>query len=206
MIPPDVLGAFAVLAERAFAGRVLLSFLPPGIPGRHGPRDLPATWAASHLLGSVALVFEQELLDELGLAPTRAFFLSPWLLLALARWITLPGAMVPRHEPLSDRPGPLARLLLFASAACVVASPFIRNAALDRPTVHHVADSLALLALAAFALAAARRAPLARALCVLGLAAILAAAIATGRADPIPLGLGLGAGPSLAIPWLRRGD
>jgi hypothetical protein len=206
MIPSEALGALAVLAERAFAGRVLLAFLPPGLPGRHGPRDLPATWAASHLLGSVALLFEQELLLRLDVNPTSALFLAPWLLLALARWITLPGAMVPRHEPLSDRPSPLARVLLFVSTACVFGSVALRHADFDQGATVSAANALALLALAAFGLAAARRAPVARALCVLALAAALAAAIATDRTEPIALALLLGGGASLAVPWLRRGD
>src|SRR5260221_569344 len=69
MIPTTAFEALATLVEYAFVGRILLSILPPGFPGLHSFRDLPATWAASHLLGSVSLALELRLLETLDLAP-----------------------------------------------------------------------------------------------------------------------------------------
>jgi hypothetical protein len=213
MIPTTALEALATLVEYAFVGRILLSFLPPGLPGRHSPRDLPATWAASHLLGSVTLAFELRLLERFGIAPHPLVLLAPWALLALARWITLPGAMVPRHEPAHEASGTLETLLLLASALAVLASPFFRAEALAHPsaafepdTPLRIADALALLALVSFGLSTARRAPLGRAVAVLALAAALATAIARSFTLPIPLTLALGGGLTLGVSWLRRGD
>ena len=46
-----VLSALPGLLAIALLGRVALSWLPPGLPGRHAPREQPVTWAASHALG-----------------------------------------------------------------------------------------------------------------------------------------------------------
>lgn len=208
MISPDFLGALALLAERAFSGRVLLSLLPPGLPGRHGPRELPATWAASHVLGSAALLIEARVLESIGILERPGILLAPWLLLALARWITLPGAMVPRHEPFSEPPAPPARILGTAAVLLPLAGSVYAAipAASARAVLLPLADSSALLALVAFALSAGRREPTGRAWAQLGLAVILALALATSHADQLPLALSLGAGAALGVPWLRRGD
>lgn len=223
MNPTNALQALATLLEYAFVGRVLLSILPPGLPGSHSPRDLPATWAASHLLGTVALGLELRLFDRFHPDPRSLLLLAPWLLLALARWLTLPGAMVPRHEPSHESQSRLATLLLLLSALSVIVSPLLRaepagSSSSAVATLGHtgspidpglslcVADSLALLALVSFGLSAARRAPLGRALAVLLLAVVLSAALSRSLTLPIPLALTLGGGSALAVPWLRRGD
>jgi len=194
------------LAERAAVGRILLSLLPPGLPGRHTPRDLPSTWAASHLLGTAALLLESEIFGLRSLSPSHPFLLAPWALVALVRWLTLPGALVPRHEPLSEPSGPLAGFLLFLSALAIPATAFLRPAPIGLEGVLRLADALALLALAAFGLASARRAPLGRGIAILCLSAILSAAIATSAEAAVAPALFLGGGAALGVPWLRRGD
>ncbi len=213
MIPTTAFEALATLVEYAFVGRILLSILPPGFPGLHSFRDLPATWAASHLLGSVSLALELRLLETLDLAPHPLVLFAPWAILALGRWITLPGAMVPRREPEHEASGPRATLLLLASVLAVLASPLFRDEAathsrvlLEPDTPLRIADALALLALLSFGLSTARRAPLARAFAVLALAVVLSTAIARSFTLPIPLALALGGGSALGVSWLRRGD
>jgi hypothetical protein len=119
MVSRDALEAVARLAEIAFVGRVILSLCPPGLPGRHGPRDLFATWGASHLLGGIALAAEAAAADLLGLELSPLALVAPWLLPAFLRWITLPGAMVPRHEPVAEDSGALARVLAVAAPLAV---------------------------------------------------------------------------------------
>ena len=199
MISPDALEALARLAEFAFVGRVILSLCPPGLPGRHGIRELPATWAASHLLGSSALALEASAAELLGLRPPPLALVTPWLLVAFERWITLPGAMVPRHEPLGEKPGTLARVLQ-------VAGPIVVLVAAREAPAEATADALALLAVASFALATSRRSPTLRALVVLVLAAALAATIVHAGIETMRLALGTGAGACFASVWLRRGD
>lgn len=201
MILPHGVDGPALLVACALVGRVLLSLLPPGLPGRHAPADLPATWAASHLLGGFALSLEAAVLALLRAQVSLPLFFAPWLLLALARWATLPGAMVPRHalprEPLAPLP-----LALFAIAPGLVVA-----ATLDvgRPA-WSAADALALLALASHGLAAARRAPIPRAVTVLVLSATVAASIHWSIAPSFPLLLAVGGGAALGVPWLRRAD
>ena len=101
------------------SGRLLLSFLPPGHLGGHGPRELPATLAASHALG-------QTLVLAAGATPLAAWHPlllgAVLLLLFLWRWTTLPAALVPRRAP---APEPrsigamLAPLVLLAVAVLV---------------------------------------------------------------------------------------
>ena len=79
-------------------GRVVLSFFPPGDVGSHAPRDLTVTVATSLSVGFVLSWLLPE--DEL-----RPYWLVP--LLAIARWLTLPGAMVPRHPPPREPVGAL---------------------------------------------------------------------------------------------------
>jgi hypothetical protein len=92
------------------AGRVLLSFAPPGEVGGHGPRSLPATLAASLILGLLGA-------HALEGAADPVFLATLVLALALARWSTLPGAMVPRHGVASEARGPLDLVLGALAAA-----------------------------------------------------------------------------------------
>jgi len=94
------------LAALALIGRVVLSLLPPGLPGTHRGGGAVATWAASHVLGLAAVGAQAALavLFELPLAPLG--LLAPWLAVALLRWALRPGAMVARREPRFERAGP----------------------------------------------------------------------------------------------------
>jgi hypothetical protein len=108
---PGELAQNAVWLALAFAvaalGRLLLSFLPPGPTGGHGPRELPETCAASLALGWLCvgalgppLAYGWGVLAEHGSAARWvcvALVAACVLALLAVRWLTLPGAMVPRH-------------------------------------------------------------------------------------------------------------
>src|SRR5437867_12584261 len=47
----DAFEGILLLVTIAIAGRILLSLLPPGLPGYHEPANLPAPWPPRHLLG-----------------------------------------------------------------------------------------------------------------------------------------------------------
>ena len=211
MIPTLGLDPPALLAAQALVGRLLLSVLPPGLPGRHAASELPATWAASHLLGGLALALELGAARSLGLDPGAIAVLAPWLLLALARWLTLPGAMVPRHDLPHEAPGGLARSFRAAAPLVLVAAASLRASRGSADSILlPAADGLALLALASHGLASARRSPLARSAAVLLLAGALAAAITSPGSVPasssLALPLSIGGGAAFGIAWLRRAD
>ncbi len=201
MILPHGVDGPALLVACALVGRVLLSVLPPGLPGRHAPAELPATWAASHLLGGFALSLEASIPALVHAQLSLPLFFAPWVLLALARWATLPGAVVPRHALPHETIGPLAFALMALAAGLVLAATI----GAGRET-SSAADSLALLALASHGLAAARRAPITRAVAVLVLAAAIAAAFRWSVVQSFALPLAVGGGAALGVPWLRRAD
>jgi hypothetical protein len=107
-------GALFGLALFAFAGRTLLAWLPAGEPGRQRPTDLPATWAASHLLGWLAFHTAAGLASELGLRFGWRAFALPFAALAVLRLLTLPAPMLPRHDARPERPTWLDRAALAA--------------------------------------------------------------------------------------------
>ncbi len=116
-----LLGGLLGLALFGFAGRVVLSFLPPGEPGYHRPARLPATWAASHLLGLVAFHSLAAAVSPFPLRITVTSFVALFALLAVVRWITLPAAMVPRAGRPTAPSGAAARVLLAALVLAVLA-------------------------------------------------------------------------------------
>ena len=136
--PWRLLAAAPGLLVLALVGRVVLSLLPPGPLGSHTPRDLPVTWAASHLLGTLIAglslaAFEPR--TPLGLAA----LLLPWAPVAGLRIATLPGAMVPRHDlrlQATDRaPTALTALVLLAALLpCVLVAIDFRPPAAEEPT------------------------------------------------------------------------
>jgi hypothetical protein len=213
----DVVHAVLALVAIAFVGRVALALLPPGPPGFHGIAELPTTWAASHLLGSLALVAEHDLFGVLGLRANVASLLAPWAFVAVARWMTLPGGFVPRHEPRSERARALPRALTFAAVMVTVVAwrmdPTVSPAAggLDgvaSPTQLATANALATLWMCAAALRSARRAPLGRSAVIFALSAILAIVCVpcAGRADLSSIVLCSAGGAAFSIAWLRRAD
>jgi len=205
---PELLRALSDLALTALVGRVLLSLLPAGEPGRHGPSELLATWAASHLLGVAAIALQLELLALLQVEAGFATLFLPWLLPAVLRVATLPGAMVPRHAARHEDAGRGAQLLRLATAL-VVAWTFASAGSAREPFGALVgpASYAAMLALLAHALRATRRAPFGRALFVLALAATPPLSEAA-RGSPTLAGAALlaGGGASFAAIWLRRVD
>jgi len=192
-------------------GRILLSFLPPGEPGGHAPRKLPATLAASLLLGSGLLLGLSFVCDEpwtvaLGLAAAGG----------LVRWATSPGGIVPRHELAHERGGWLAHLVYLAALLPAFLAWPRPGEALEEPadlclieSLHRVSLVLLVVVLE-HGLATARRAPLGRALFVLALSTFLF------RENPHPgsnaelveriSAACFGAGAAFALGWLRRAD
>src|SRR5690349_5045663 len=107
-------------------GRGVLSWLPPGELGSHRTAELPATWAASYLLGCAFVAACASAAMLFGVPISCAWIATVGALLVLARWATLPAALVPRHEVAAERPDPLARALLglalvLGIAACAAA-------------------------------------------------------------------------------------
>ena len=117
ILPGDTFGddAGAMLLALLFAsvvgGRLLLALLPPGSPGGHGLRQLPATISASAMLCAGLLLTYLLSWPEALLWPYLAL-----PLLALAGWLVGPGGMLPRHElappALRVRDGAAALVLL----------------------------------------------------------------------------------------------
>jgi len=196
----------------ALVGRILLSWLPAGVPGSHHPRDLPVTWAASHLVGFFALVAERRFYP----GASTAACLLPWLLLAGLRLATLPASMVPRRDLPHERAPRLARYVRWVAALSAVAWILLAldlprppgdlfAAASDRalgPVLPLTTVGwLALWILVHHALGDARRAPLGRAILFLVLATTPAPLLVS-----LPGALALGLGAVFLIPWVRRAD
>ncbi len=190
-----------LLAGVPIVGRIFLAWLPPGLPGRHAPRDLPATWAASILVGLVWFHALRELVP--GAAWPYAAFGIPALAL-VARLLTAPAGLVPRHEPVPLRSQALER-------AVVVGAVIAAGAWSGRDVGAGVHVMLAVAGLAAAilaheALALARVQPSIRAGAMTAVAAAIALlphreggheAYATLGACAIAAGL---------VGWIRRGD
>lgn len=221
----EVLRAAAVAGTALLAGRVVLSLLPPGWPGRHNLRELPATAGASLAFGFVALVATARALDALGVEASPASLLGPWALLLLVRVALLPGRMRPRHEPRRDRPGPVAIFVGLAAAAVVVAGPLFGPFSGTDASVDALATALGtigglsresavrltlLLSLASVALLAAATLERARRPALFAATAALAAALAPrvellGSAAS-PTAAWLTAAAAGAVAWVRRAD
>jgi hypothetical protein len=200
---------FAWLAIALLAGRVLLAWLPPGLIGGHGVRDLATTAATSLFLGILFAVGLDALPSQVRVAC--------WIgvaLLGVVRLATAPAAMVPRHEPPLERATWMARLLALAACALtgLAALHFIGERSMSTggpgpgPMVF-AAGAFAVLFLLDHALDVARCADWVRS-CGMLLFAILL------LVEPIPSAYGFGpcvplvftAAACTAVGWLRRGD
>jgi hypothetical protein len=214
----DSYAAIAIVVTLA-VGRVILSLLPAGTPGRHDAREMPITLAASYLLGSIAIDAEAHFLLSLGARAGWPALAAPWVAVAIVRWITLPGAIVPRRgserENARDR---FARLAGVVAVALVGLVAWRCRDSLFRPPSMHVtrtilpgvltiADTLSLIAVCDYGLRCARRSSLERAFVALALALVVAlSTFAHGDPSAASLALRFGAGMAFAIPWLRRAD
>jgi hypothetical protein len=194
------LGIFVVLLPIGplLLGRVVLSFLPPGPVGSHAWSDLPVTAAVSFAVGL--------LIDRLASSLTDWGFWG-WVplvvVLALLRWITLPGAMVPRHRPHSE---PLTQFDLLLVGIALGWSVYLYLSKTPLSAWSWLAISVVLF----HGLGTARRQRLGR-FWILGVTAALGAPPAVaGYLDELgpallpALSLALGA--TFLVPWLRRAD
>ena len=84
-------------------GRALLSWLPPGELGSHRTAQLPLTWATSYLLGCISLAAATAFCALARLPFSSAAIAGAGALLGLARLLSLPAALVPRHEVHRER-------------------------------------------------------------------------------------------------------
>lgn len=218
-IPAALLG----LAIVAGVGRLLLSFLPVGAPGSHQFGRLPFTWAASHLLGSLALGLQYQCWSARGLAAAW-----PWLILAIARQMSLPAPMLPRHDPPTQRAGACTKLSLWSLIWLAALAPglslllgseapsaskstsFVQLVSTPFGSTAPLAGSAHWLALCFFCLQGlelARRAVPWRLLLVAGLAGIPTAAMAaSSSAGELSGALYVLAATSCAVGWFRRAD
>lgn len=105
----EISSAALGIAVISCIGRGVLSWLPPGEIGSHRSSDLPTTWAASYLLGCVAIAASASVAALLRVPVSCTWIAGAGALLCLARWITLPAALVPRHEVSREIPGAAAR-------------------------------------------------------------------------------------------------
>ncbi len=177
-------------------GRIALSLLPAGPVGSHRLRDLPLTLATSFALGFWIAEVQREVF---GLDDTRGILL-PWTIPLALRLVTLPGAMVPRHDTPAEAPSRLAQSLWILSV--------VWGAALVALAIHLAIDAFLAIAMGLLALvlidhawSQSRCAPTGRALLV---------ALAAFGAFIVPdlggVGLHPVAGVCFLVPWLRRAD
>lgn len=224
------------LLATVLVGRLVLACLPPGLPGRHAVREMPVTLAVSFVLGLCVLMLEVRVIRELGNEPHVATFFLPWIALLVVRLVSIPGAMVPRHEPRTEAAGWLATVALVPALAAVFFAfptelPLYGRAEIELDTrtafwvlvdglelseVRRAALSFGLLSPASVAaigvcvghgLFVARRRPLSRRLLVATL--LWTPALlehATGRQERMLDVLLIATACALAIPWLRRAD
>ena len=218
-------------------GRVLLSLLPAGSLGSFLPRSLATTWATSHLLGVSALGFTNIALSTgIGAPLVEALgrplaLVAPWLVVLVARVLSLPGAIVPGHEHSRERATGLSRFLphLFALAAAFLlravwaapATPVadLSNTFLGEATATFFSGGsmispifawsswIATVLLVLHGLETARRSPAFR--WAFGLALLFtpfaADSIAFARSEVLTA-MFFGGGAAFAVSWLRHGD
>lgn len=143
-----------VLLQRGLLGRLALSFLPPGELGSHRPSAWLRTWAASHFVGGALGSATDAWCARLGVTLDARVALGLVALVVIVRWLTLPGGMVPRHPPPSERAG----FVTWALRLAWIGAAF----ALERDPLA-IADVLAAGVFVEHSLGVARRAPWARA-------------------------------------------
>lgn len=192
--------AILLLVLAPLVGRIFLAWFPPGLPGGRAPRELPATWAASYLVGLTWLT------STWTIVPVGArdhVVLGVPALALVARLLTLPAALVPRHEPV---PGASSGVARFATLLAVLA---VAGAGAGRESLAGDAVlAIALLPAAIFvheALSIARVPHWIRA----AVLALLALALATGAYSldqDVFVFVATSAAAAGAVGWIRRGD
>lgn len=221
-----MLSGVAGLLLVALTGRLALSWLPAGSPGSHRVARLPETWAASHVLGLIVLHALFVLASACDLRWSFASVGGLLVVVGLARWLSLPGDMVARHEPLPEPPGVLANLTLLAVVAAAVVPLFTataelgssRLAALEAWSAQAPWQDGALrwlapgsrLALIVLLLHGLEQGGLGRVIRRLSVLVLLAAPITwTAQyvwSDAVQVALLFGAGCAFSVAWLRRAD
>ncbi len=202
---PEWVADVAELAGLAVAGRILLAWLPPGRPGSHQGREIVATWAASHLLGLAGLTIGGELAARIGLAPRTALIVACVTLglLLVARIVTSPAGLVPRHEPAPVRWSWGSRILLLACVATVAWVPAGSGPPWSDSLT--LASAIATLVFVAYGLALACAPAWLQAVACAAFAAFVAIS-PTARWEVRPVILATTAAAAGAIGWLRRAD
>lgn len=174
-------------------GRVLLAFLPPGEVGEHGAHGLPITLATSLLFGCLVAL-------PLGaLVPNFLPVYALVVVLALVRWTTLPGAMVPRHSVGSEPLG------LFDAGIALVAVAWAALLALAENGVQALVW-FALAVLLFHGLGVARRCRSGRYACLCLVALSYARLDVLVQFDDLQPAVSLGMGATFLVGWLRRAD
>lgn len=190
---------FVVLAP--FVGRIFLACLPPGSIGGHAPRELPATAAASFLIGLAWFTAIATLVP--GTASTWIALGIPSALLA-ASIVLRPAGLVPRHDPVPLRAAWMTR------AVVVVAVVGVSTLAACVPDfgadVHVALPTLATAVLAHEALALARVQPWIRAVALLAVALGIGLVPYPDDAHERLAALGAAGIAAGLVGWLRRGD
>lgn len=192
--------ALLLLAAVPIAGRIFLAWTPAGSPGGHAPRELPATLAASWLLGSLWFGWVGTVAPN-GFGVAVAFAVPALAL--VARVLTSPAGLVPRHEPMLERARPIVRTCIAAAVIAAAVLAALQHA--HGTWIRAGASGLAAAILVDAALASARADARVR------LAASIAIAVVIANA---PRGAGAAVDALLAasafacgtVAWIRRGD
>lgn len=230
-----ILGAIPFVLLVALGGRVLLSWLPPGSPGTplspgcigaHRRGELATTFAVSWALAVGIIGVATRWAQLVGHEDWTGFLAIAAALALVARWLTLPAPMVPRHEPRAEHAGPPTWLVLFAIVATIVwkiaGDPLLglleqagpmeldEQGLEDAQAVYEAwivkALSFAIGSIAvAHGLRVARRAPLERSLVVLA-AAVVTPLVDSPSMDFNHARAAFVLGLACAIAWWRRAD
>jgi len=201
--PPAVSPAMLVVLGilTAVVGRIFLACLPAGLPGRHAPRDWPATWAASHLVGLTWFLAIGELAE--GSAWISVAFGVPLIALAVLL-LTSPAGLVPRHEPIPLRGGLVVRATIVVTV--LATGVWSARGIGSEGSVYLAFTTCAAAILAHEALALARVQPWVRAAALAAICAGLAFLPHSGGPNEWWAVIGAGGIAAGIIGWIRRGD
>jgi hypothetical protein len=131
----DLLITLAIVVLVLVSGRTILSLLPPGDPGAQRGSPFPLTWSVACTLGFLMVTTTAmaagvgTTLNDLpaGQEWVAVAPLPVWLVIAILRWKSLPGAMVPRHD-VAESPTSVGARALFAVAWILLLVDVVRAA------------------------------------------------------------------------------